>query len=294
MNLNIQTCEVTPNSDCRLTQARAGASNQPEGVAPIQVENTSISAHIRKEAGVVMGELKHQLAMPTSLAVKPANGVFAGVDVVNGVLDNQSAINHACSCCGKTLGKMQNNSCCGKTLGKPQNNSGKAETLGKPQNNSCCGKTLGKPQNSSVFAIPQNYAETNPTWQFVKNIQANEKTVPCRDKTIVAVLTHEPTGQKFYGTNGIKRDVGHCPRNEYNHRMNEGYDKCRIICWQKHHAEIAALLSAMRHAPNLPLHQCVIDVYGTLRVCDNCQMVLNEHGVYINGVYPNLEEINHG
>ena len=215
-----------------------------------------------------MGELKHQLAMSTSLAVKPSNGVFAGVDVVNGVLDNQSVIHHACSCCGKTLGK-------------PQNNSGKAETLGKPQ-------------NSSVFAIPQNYAETNPTWQFVKNIQANEKTVPCRDKTIVAVLTHEPTGQKFYGTNGINRDVGHCPRNESNHRMNEGYDKCRIICWQKHHAEIAALLSAMRHAPNLPLNQCVIDVYGTHRVCDNCQMVLNEHGVYIKGVYPNLEEINHG
>ena len=265
MNLNIQTCKVTPDSDYRPAQACTGASNQPEGVTAFQVENTSISAHIRKEAGVVMGELKHQLAMPTSLAVKPSNGVFAGVDVVNGVLDNQSVIHHAGSCCGKTLGKMQNNS-------------GKVETLGKPQ-------------NSSVFAIPQNYAETNPTWQFVKNIQANEKTVPCRDKTIVAVLTHEPTGQKFYGTNGIKRDVGHCPRNKSNHRINEGYDKCRIICWQKHHAEIAALLSAVRHAPNLPLNQCVIDVYGTLRVCDNCQMVLNEHGVYINGVYPNLEEI---
>ena len=78
-------------------------------------------------------------------------------------------------------------------------------------------ETLGKPQNNSVFAISQNYAETNPVWQFIKNIQANEKTVPCRDKTIVAVLTHKPTGQKFYGTNGIKRDVGYCPRNESNH-----------------------------------------------------------------------------
>ena len=278
MNLNIQTCEVAPNSDYRPTQAREGASNQPEGVTSVQVENTSVFAHIRKDTGVVMGELKRKLAMPTSLAVKPSNGVFAGVDVVNGVLDNQSVIHHACSCCGKTLGKMQNNS-------------GKAETLGKMQNNSGKAETLGKMQNSSVFAIPQNYAETNPTWQFVKNIQANEKTVPCRDKTIVAVLTHEPTGQKFYGTNGIKRDVGHCPRNESNHRMKDGYDKCRNICHQEHHAEIAALLSAVRHAPNLPLNQCVIDVYGTLRVCDNCQMVLNKHGVYINGVYPNLEEM---
>ena len=134
MNLNIQTCKVTPDSDYRPAQACTGASNQPEGVTAFQVENTSISAHIRKEDGVVMGELKHPLAMPTSLAVKPSNGV----DVVNGVLDNQSVIHHAGSCCGKTLGKMQNNS--------------------------CCGKTLGKPQNSSVFAIPQNYAETNPTW----------------------------------------------------------------------------------------------------------------------------------
>ena len=127
--------------------------------------------------------------------------------------------------------------------------------------------------------------------RILSMLKANEKTVPCRDKTIVAVLTHEPTGQKFYGTNGIKRDVGHCPRNESNHRMNEGYQTCRNICYQEHHAEIAALLSAMRHAPNLPLNQCVIDVYGTYRVCNNCQMVLNKHGVYINGVYPNLEEM---
>ena len=165
--------------------------------------------------------------------------------------------------------------CRDKTLGKMQNNSG----------------TLGKPQNNSVFAISHNYAETNPVWQFVKNIQANEKTVPCRDKTIVAVLTHEPTGQQFFGTNGIKRDVGYCSRNESNHRMNEGYDKCHDICRQEHHAEIAALLSAVRHVPNPPLHQCVIDVYGTHQVCNNCQMVLDELGVYINGVYPNLEEI---
>ena len=270
MNLNIQTCKVTPNSDCRPTQAYVGASNQPEGITPIQVENTSVSADMRKDAGVVIGELKRQLAMPASLAAKPTNGIFAGVDdtsagVINSLPDSQSTIHHACSCCDKTLGKMQNNS-------------GKLETLGKPQNN-------------SVFAILQNYAETNPVWQFVKNIQANEKTVPCRDKTIVAVLTHKPSGQKFHGTNGIKRDVGYCPRNESNHRMNEGYDKCRNICQQEHHAEIAALLSAVRHVPNLPLNQCVIDVYGTYRACNNCQLVLDKHGVYINGVYPNLEEI---
>lgn len=217
-----------------------------------------------------MGELKRQLATPTSLAAKSANGVFVGVDntsagVIIGAPCNQSTINHVCSCCDKTLGKMQNNS-------------GKVETLGKPQNN-------------SVFAISQNYAETNPVWQFIKNIQANEKTVPCRDKTIVAVLTHKPTGQKFYGTNGIKRDVGYCPRNESNLRMNDGYDKCRNICRQEHHAEIAALLSAVRHVPNLPLHQCVIEVYGTYQACNNCQMVLDKHSVRINGVYPNLEEI---
>ena len=270
MNLNIQTYKVAPNSNCCPTHAREGISNQSEGVTPIPVENTSISSDIRKDAGVLIGELKRQLATPTSLAAKPTNGVFVGVDntsagVIIGAPCKQSTIRHSCSCCDKTLGKMQNNS-------------GKVETLGKPQSN-------------SVFAISQNYAETNPVWQFLKNIQANEKTVPCRDKTIVAVLTHKPTSQKFYGTNGIKRDVGYCPRNEYNHRMNEGYDKCRNICRQKHHAEIAALLSAVRHVPNLPLNQCVIDVYGTYHVCNNCQMVLDKHGVYINGVYPNLEEI---
>ena len=270
MNLNIQTCKVAPNSDCYPTHAREGISNQSEGVTPIHVENTSISSDIRKDAGVLIGELKRQLATPTSLAAKPTNGVFVGVDntsagVIIGAPCNQYSHQHSCSCCDKTLGKMQNNS-------------GKVETLGKPQNN-------------SVFAISQNYDETNPVWQYVKNIQANEKTVPCRDKTIVAVLTHEPTGQKFYGTNGIKRDVGYCPRNESNHRMNDGYDKCHNICRQEHHAEIAALLSAVRHVPNLSLNQCVIDVYGTYRVCNNCQMVLGKHGVYINGVYPNLEEI---
>ena len=272
MNLNIQTCKVAPNSDCRPPQMGAWL-NQSEGVTPIHVENTSISSDIHKDAGEdANGELKRQLAMPTSLAAKPTNGVFVGVDntsagVIIGAPCKQSTIRHSCSCCDKTLGK-------------PQNNSGKVETLGKPQNN-------------SVFVILQNYTETNPVWQFVENIQANEKTVPCRDKNIVAVLTHKPTGQKFYGTNGIKRDVGYCPRNESNHRMNEGYDKCRNICQQEHHAEIAALLSAVRHAPNLPLNQCVIDVYGTYQVCNNCQMVLGEHGVYINGVYPIWRKQNH-
>ena len=261
MNLNIQTCKVTPNSDCCHANAREGISNQSEGVTPIPVENTSISSDISKDAGLLMGELKRQLA-------KPTNGVFVGVDntstgVIIGAPCNQSTIHHS--------GKVE-------TLGKMQNNSGKVETLGKPQHN-------------SVFAISQTYAETNPVWQFVKNIQANEKTVPCRDKTIVAVLTHKPTGQKFYGTNGIKRDVGYCPRNESNHRMNNGYDKCRKICRQEHHAEIAALLSVVHHVPNPPLHQFVIDVYGTYQACRNCQMVLDKHGVYINGVYPNLEEI---
>lgn len=257
MNLNIQTCSDS-------THAREGISNQAEGVTPIPVENTSISSDIRKDAGVLIGELKRQLATPTSLAAKPTIGVFVGVDNTSaGAPCKQSTIHH---------------SCCDKTLGKMQNNSGKVETLGNPQNN-------------SVFAISQSYAETNPVWQFVKNIQANEKTVTCRDKTIVAVLTHKPTGQKFYGTNGITRDVGYCPRNESNHCMNEGYDKCRNICRQEHHAEIAALSTAVRHVPNLSLHQCVIEVYGTYQVCNNCQMVLAKHGVYINGVYPKLEEI---
>lgn len=263
MNLNIQTCKVAPTSDCCSTHELEGISNQSEGV---NVENTSIPSDIRKDA---IGELKRQLATPTSLAAKNTIGVFVGVDntsagVIIGAPCEQSTIHHSCSC-----------SCCDKTLGKMQNNSG----------------TLGKPQNNSVFAISHNYAETNPVWQFIKNIQANEKTVPCRDKTIVAVLTHKPTGQKFYGTNGIKRDVGYCARNESNHRMNEGYDKCRNICRQEHHAEIAALLSAVRHVPNPPLHQCVIDVYGTHQVCNNCQMVLDKLGVCINGVYPNLEEM---
>ena len=268
MNMNIQTCKVAPNSDCCTTHAREGISNQSEGVTPILVENTSISSDIRKDAGVLIGELKRQPATPASLADEPTNGVFVGVDntsagVIIGAPCKQSTIHH---------------SCCDKTLGKMQNNSGKVETLGKPQNN-------------AVFAISPNYAETNPVWQFIKNIQANEKTVPCRDKTIVAVLTHKPTGQKFYGTNGIRRDAGYCARNESNHRINEGYHKCRKICRQEHHAEIAALLSVVRHVPNPPLHQCVIDVYGTYQVCNNCQMVLDRLGVYINGVYPELEEM---
>ena len=265
MNLNIQTCKVTPKNtrDCSPSRAREGISNQSEGVTPIPVENTSISSDIRKDAGVLIGALKQQLATPTSLAAKPTNGVFVGVDntsagVIIGAPCKQSTIHHSCSCCDKTLGKVE---------------------------------TLGKPQNNSVFAISQNYAETNQVWQFIKNIQANEKTVPCRDKTIVAVLTHKPTGQKFYGTNGIKRDVDYCSRNESNHRMNEGYDKCRNICRQEHHAEIVALLSAVRHVPNISLNQCVIDVYGTYQVCNNCQLLLDKHGVHIKGVYPNLEEI---
>ena len=268
--VNIQTCNRLNNVHCCPTQARVGASKQLNGLTPTAANNTSISSDIRKDAGVLIGELKRQLATPTSLAAKPTDGIFAGVDdrsagVIIGAPCNQSTIHHSCSCCDKTLGK-------------PQNNSGKAETLGKPQNN-------------SVFAICQNYTETNSVWQFIKNLQANEKTVPCRDKTIVAVLTHKPSGQKFYGTNGIKRDVGHCPRNQANDRINMGYDKCRNICKQEHHAEIAALLSAVRHVPNPPLNQCVIDVYGTHQVCNNCQLVLNKHGVRINGVYPNLEEI---
>ena len=151
MNLNIQTCKVAPNSDCCTTH---GISNQSEGVTPILVENTSISSDIRKDAGVLIGELKRQPATPASLADEPTNGVFVGVDntsagVIIGAPCKQSTIHHSCSCCDKTLGKMQNNS-------------GKVETLGKPQSN-------------SVFAISPNYAETNPVWQFIRPCR---KTLP--------------------------------------------------------------------------------------------------------------------
>ena len=272
MNLNIQTCNQLNNVHCCPTQARVGASKQLNGLTPTAANNASISPVLRKDAGVIVGELKRQLAMPASLAAKPTNGVFAGVDntsagVINGVPDTnpQSTINHVCPCCDKTLGKMQNNS-------------GKVETLGKPQNN-------------SVFAICQNYAETNLLWQFIQRIQANEKTVPCRDKTIVAVLTHEPSGQKFYGTNGIKRDVGYCPRNQANDRINMGYDKCKQVCWQEHHAEVAAINRALKHVSIVELQQCTVKVYGTKQVCIYCQKALMQYGVAVAGVHSDLTKL---
>jgi tRNA(Arg) A34 adenosine deaminase TadA len=93
---------------------------------------------------------------------------------------------------------------------------------------------------------------------------------PCAKRRVVCrIWTRQGI---FTGTNDCDNPQPTCPR-----APGEGYEKCKTICRQKGHAEIAALDAALEARANL--RQAEVEVFGHYHVCEHCARTLAEHGV---------------
>ena len=93
----------------------------------------------------------------------------------------------------------------------------------------------------------------------------------CKKQTTVAVIMKD--GELIsIGTNEIHTDIDECPRKGM--ETGVGYELCKNICKQKHHAEVDACLKAGEKAKGGTL-----TLIGHTYCCDNCKRVMDEHGI---------------
>lgn len=93
----------------------------------------------------------------------------------------------------------------------------------------------------------------------------------CKKQTTLAIIMK---GGEFVsmGSNEIHTDVEVCPR--IGMKSGEGYELCKSICKQNHHAEVDACLKAGDRA-----NGATLILIGHTYCCDNCKRVMEEHGI---------------
>ena len=92
----------------------------------------------------------------------------------------------------------------------------------------------------------------------------------CAKLTTIAIITN---GKHFWvGSNWCANPQKVCPRADM--KTGEGYDLCKSICGQDHHAEVDACLKAGLYANGATLY-----LIGHTYCCDNCKAVMKEHGI---------------
>ncbi len=93
----------------------------------------------------------------------------------------------------------------------------------------------------------------------------------CKKQTTVAVIMKD--GQLIsIGTNEIHEDITECPRKDM--KTGEGYELCKSVCKQNHHAEVDACLKAGDQAKGATLY-----LIGHTYCCDECTVVMERHGI---------------
>lgn len=158
--------------------------------------------------------------------------------------------------------------------GKIQNNSAQRRVVYHPILNT------GKIQNNSEILNKPYHPETAA---FAEGVVRGLGLKPCRDRTIIAVI--EDSGKFFIGTNGMMYDAGICPRNEANHKINQGYHLCKNACVQPEHAEVAAINKWKAEAVN---KDPILHVFGAKRVCDDCRRYAKQNGIHRIAVYKDM------
>lgn len=83
------------------------------------------------------------------------------------------------------------------------------------------------------------------------------------------------------GNNDIAHTIGYCPRSAKGCKSGEGYEDCRKICGQGHHAEDAAITDALRCFPAKALAGCVMYLWGHSYACDHCSMLMESVGIEV-------------
>lgn len=93
-------------------------------------------------------------------------------------------------------------------------------------------------------------------------------------KTFVRATLHTRDGRQFTGTNNCRKPQWSCPR-----EPGEGYDKCKSVCDQPAHAEVAAIRNARAQGIADDMLRGSLMVVDHHRVCPACQAVLTMHGI---------------
>lgn len=100
---------------------------------------------------------------------------------------------------------------------------------------------------------------------------------PCA-KTRVAAVLILADGSEFVGTNYCRNPQPVCPR-----APGEGYEKCRSVCQQPAHAEVDAIMNALRSGIEVGhLDGAEIFVQGHTHACESCQTFARSFGVTIH------------
>lgn len=86
-------------------------------------------------------------------------------------------------------------------------------------------------------------------------------------------------GRRFVGTNGVMNPQTRCPRAHMPHFT--GYQACKAVCGQPHHAEVSAIHLAGDHALGSTIY-----LEGHFAACPDCQAAANAAGVALIVVGP--------
>lgn len=97
---------------------------------------------------------------------------------------------------------------------------------------------------------------------------------PCLKADVMAMIV-DHVGQVATGTNEIQNEfVKKCPR-----ELGEDYTKCKTICQQESHAEIAAIKKAKERG--LILEGSKLYLTGHNKPCYNCRKACEKEGITI-------------
>ena len=95
----------------------------------------------------------------------------------------------------------------------------------------------------------------------------------CSKQTVIAIIKN---GRNFWvGSNDCKNPQDVCPRDKEKFVSGEGYELCKDVCGQEHHAEIDACLKAGKE-------NCkgnVIYLIGHHYCCQNCKDFMKDYGI---------------
>jgi deoxycytidylate deaminase len=96
--------------------------------------------------------------------------------------------------------------------------------------------------------------------------------INCLKQSTVAVIMKDGILVSI-GTNEIHNNqLTECPRAGM--KSGRGYELCKNVCKQGHHAEVDACLKAGEEAKGATLY-----LIGHTYCCDDCKRVMGEHGI---------------
>lgn len=108
---------------------------------------------------------------------------------------------------------------------------------------------------------------------------------PCLKRSVYAMVLCKD-GKEVFGSNWIANEVISCPRAEL--PTGQGYNLCREVCGQQHHAETDAIARCV--AADVITLDAKMYITGHDYCCDNCLAAIKSSGIgYVKCLDSNKE-----